>query len=113
MTTLDTAWVRAQFPAFSAFHLGSATLSLAFLGALCGSLARPYGGKLADRFGGAFITEAVFSWNGMGLLAVNAARGNDYPLIMGTVLMFAILTLLGNLIADILYVLLDPRIRYR
>jgi NNP family nitrate/nitrite transporter-like MFS transporter len=49
-----------QFPAFSAFHIGSATLSLAFLGALCGSLARPYGGKLADRFGGAAMTMTAF-----------------------------------------------------
>ena len=50
-----------QFPDFSAFHIASATIPLAFLGALCGSLARPYGGKLADRFGGATITLAAFS----------------------------------------------------
>ncbi|MDQ0612517.1 NNP family nitrate/nitrite transporter-like MFS transporter [Microbacterium sp. W4I4] len=49
-----------QFPEFSSFHIGTATLSLAFLGALCGSLARPYGGKLADRFGGAVITLGAF-----------------------------------------------------
>lgn len=50
-----------QFAEFSSFHIGTATLSLAFLGALCGSLARPYGGKLADRFGGATITLAAFA----------------------------------------------------
>ncbi|GAT73457.1 MFS transporter [Microbacterium hydrocarbonoxydans] len=50
-----------QFPDFSALHIASATIPLAFLGALCGSLARPYGGRLADRFGGATITVAAFS----------------------------------------------------
>jgi peptide/nickel transport system permease protein len=68
--------------------------------------------SLPGLFGGAFITEAVFSWNGMGLLAVNAARGNDYPMIMGVSLVFALLTLVGNLIADVLYTVLDPRVRY-
>ncbi|HEY5222237.1 MAG TPA: MFS transporter [Microbacteriaceae bacterium] len=50
-----------QFPAFSTFQVGSASVSLAFLGALVGSLARPYGGRLADRFGGARITVASFA----------------------------------------------------
>ncbi len=49
-----------QFPEFSGIHLGATTLQLAFLGALCGSLARPYGGRLADRFGGATITMIAF-----------------------------------------------------
>ena len=68
--------------------------------------------SLPDLFSGAFIVETVFAWNGMGRLAVNAALASDYPMIMGTALMFAILTLLGNLLADILYAVLDPRIRY-
>jgi NNP family nitrate/nitrite transporter-like MFS transporter len=59
-----------QFPAFSAFGVGSATLSLAFLGALTGSLARPLGGRLADRFGGAVVTMAAFVVMGLGILAV-------------------------------------------
>lgn len=50
-----------QFPAFSTFQVGSASLTLAFLGALVGSLARPYGGRLADRFGGARMTVAAFA----------------------------------------------------
>lgn len=50
-----------QFPEFSTFQVGSATLSLAFLGALVGSLSRPYGGRLADRFGGAAMTMASFA----------------------------------------------------
>ncbi|MHC6177866.1 MFS transporter [Glutamicibacter sp. X7] len=49
------------FPEFSAFALGTATVSLAFLGPLVGSLSRPYGGKLADRFGGARITLCSFA----------------------------------------------------
>ncbi|MBO0979829.1 MFS transporter [Microbacterium sp. SD291] len=49
-----------QFPDFSALQVGSAAVPLAFLGALCGSLARPYGGRLADRFGGSTITLAAF-----------------------------------------------------
>ncbi len=68
--------------------------------------------SLPSLFGGAFITESIFSWNGMGLLAVKAARANDYPMIMGTALVFAVLTVVGNLLADVLYALLDPRIRY-
>ncbi|GAA1057016.1 MFS transporter [Agromyces luteolus] len=59
-----------QFPDFSAFHVGSATLSLAFMGALVGSLARPYGGRLADRFGGTQITIAAFAVMALGALAV-------------------------------------------
>jgi len=49
-----------QFPQFSSFQIGTASVSLAFLGALIGSLARPYGGKLADRFGGARMAVASF-----------------------------------------------------
>jgi peptide/nickel transport system permease protein len=63
-------------------------------------------------FGGAFIVESIFSWNGMGLLAVNAARASDFPMIMGTTLLFGTLTLLGNLLADVLYAVLDPRITF-
>ncbi|MBS1907915.1 MAG: MFS transporter [Actinobacteria bacterium] len=59
-----------QFPAFSAFPIGGATLSLAFVGALVGSLARPYGGRLADRFGGSVITIAAFAVMALGALGV-------------------------------------------
>ncbi|WP_314146453.1 MFS transporter [uncultured Leifsonia sp.] len=59
-----------QFPGFSAFPVGGATLSLAFLGALVGSLARPFGGRLADRFGGSAITIAAFVVMAAGALAV-------------------------------------------
>jgi NNP family nitrate/nitrite transporter-like MFS transporter len=59
-----------QFPNFSAFGVGSATLSLAFLGSLVGSLARPLGGRLADAFGGAIITMAAFVVMGIGATSV-------------------------------------------
>jgi Nitrate/nitrite transporter len=59
-----------QFPTFSSFQLGSASVSLAFLGALVGSLARPSGGRLADRFGGAAVTVAAFAVMALGTLLV-------------------------------------------
>ncbi|WES65760.1 MFS transporter [Microbacter sp. GSS18] len=59
-----------QFPEFSTFAVGSASVSLAFMGALVGSLARPYGGRLADRFGGTQITIASFAVMALGALAV-------------------------------------------
>jgi NNP family nitrate/nitrite transporter-like MFS transporter len=59
-----------QFPAFSTFAVGSASISLAFLGALIGSLARPFGGRLADRFGGAVVTMSAFAVMALGALAV-------------------------------------------
>jgi peptide/nickel transport system permease protein len=61
---------------------------------------------------GAFIVETVFAWPGLGRLTVEAARKSDYTLILGTVVMFSILTLLANLLADLAYAVLDPRIRY-
>ena len=59
-----------QFPDFSTFAVGTATLSLAFLGSLIGSLARPFGGRLADRFGGAIVTMGAFAVMGLGALFV-------------------------------------------
>lgn len=58
------------FPDFTGFTIGTATVTLAFLGALVGSLARPYGGKLADRFGGTVITIGAFTVMGLGILSV-------------------------------------------
>jgi NNP family nitrate/nitrite transporter-like MFS transporter len=59
-----------QFPGFSSFAIGSAALSLSFLGPLVGSLSRPYGGRLADRFGGAVVTVVAFAVMAGGVLAV-------------------------------------------
>ena len=61
---------------------------------------------------GAIITEGIFSWPGMGLLAFQAAVDRDYPVILGVVMLVAALTVLFNLLADIAYAIVDPRIRY-
>ncbi len=62
--------------------------------------------------GGAIITETVFNYPGMGLLTTGAATHNDLPLLIGTTFIAAIATVLGNLIADLLYAVVDPRVRY-
>jgi len=59
---------------------------------------------------GALITETIFGWPGMGRLAFHAATKRDYPIIMGTLVMSTVLVILGNLLADIAYTFLDPRI---
>ena len=61
---------------------------------------------------GFVILESVFSWPGMGLLFLDSITYRDYPVIMGLTLMFAVLTLLGQLLADILYAFVDPRVTY-
>jgi len=71
-----------------------------------------FGQSIPNLFGGAYITEKVFGWPGMGLLGVNAINNRDYQVLMGLTLFTAILVLLGNLLADIMYSLVDPRIRY-
>jgi len=62
--------------------------------------------------GGSVIIESIFSWPGMGRLSYEAILSHNYPLIMGSVVIAACLTLFGNLLADIGYAVLDPRIRY-
>lgn len=62
---------------------------------------------------GAVVIETVFAWPGMGQLAVNAVGKRDYPVIIGFAMIFAVLTLLSNLIADLLYTVVDPRVRLR
>ncbi|MGE0440595.1 MAG: ABC transporter permease [Gemmatimonadales bacterium] len=69
--------------------------------------------NLADLFAGAVITETVFAWPGIGRLFVQAMFARDYPLLMGILLMGAATVVLFNLVADLLYGALDPRIRYR
>jgi len=63
-------------------------------------------------FGGAIITEQVFKVNGLGQLLITAIQANDLPMVQTLTFMFAVLIVLFNLIADILYGILDPRIRY-
>jgi peptide/nickel transport system permease protein len=62
--------------------------------------------------GGAIIIERVFAYPGMGLLTITAISARDYPLIQGTILVFAVFFLLINLLTDLLYAVVDPRITY-
>lgn len=67
---------------------------------------------LPGLIGGAVITEQVFSIPGMGRLTYTAVLRRDYPLIMGVTTVFAVVTVAANLLADLLYTWLDPRVRY-
>jgi peptide/nickel transport system permease protein len=67
---------------------------------------------LADLFSGAVITETVFAWPGIGRLFVQAMMGRDYPVLMGVLLMGSFAVIACNLLADVIYGWLDPRIRY-
>jgi len=69
--------------------------------------------SLPGLIGGGFIFETIFAWPGMGRLGYQAIMSRDYPVIMGVGIIAAFLTLLGNLIADITYAFVDPRISYR
>jgi peptide/nickel transport system permease protein len=63
-------------------------------------------------FSGAVFVEVIFAWPGMGRVIVDAIFQRDYPLVMATSFIFAVIVVLGNLIADVLYGVADPRIRY-
>lgn len=60
---------------------------------------------------GAFVTESIFSWPGVGSYFLDAIKGLDYPIIMAVLLLSSVLVIIGNLLADILYCIIDPRIR--
>jgi peptide/nickel transport system permease protein len=62
--------------------------------------------------GGTVIIESLFAWPGMGQLAITAVRARDYPLIMALNLIVATMILASNLLADVLYAVVDPRIKY-
>jgi len=64
-------------------------------------------------FSGAVITESIFGWPGMGRLFLSALNNRDYPLQMAGLMISAALLILGNLLADLTYAVLDPRIRYQ
>jgi peptide/nickel transport system permease protein len=69
-------------------------------------------GTLVPRLvGGSVVTESVFGWPGMGRLAIEAANGRDYPLIVGITVIVAAVVVLSSLIVDLAYTWLDPRIR--
>ena len=62
--------------------------------------------------GGAIVIEAVFAWPGIGNLAVQSLQSRDYPMVQGVVLVVSIMFIFSNLIVDLFYSVLDPRIRY-
>jgi len=68
--------------------------------------------NLAALFSGAVITETIFAWPGIGRMFVQAMGSRDYPLLMGILLLGSVMVVVFNLVADILYGVLDPRIRY-
>ena len=68
--------------------------------------------SLPSLLGGTVITETIFQWPGMGMLGWKATTTRDYPILMGITLISATMILLSNLIADMAYAVVDPRIRY-
>jgi NNP family nitrate/nitrite transporter-like MFS transporter len=86
-----------QFPAYSTFAVGSATLTLAFLGSLLGSLARPLGGRLADRHGGAPVTMGAFVVMGLAVVAVIVTLPlGSFPLFLALFLVLFTASGMGN-----------------
>ncbi|MCK6068114.1 MULTISPECIES: ABC transporter permease [Microbacterium] len=67
--------------------------------------------QLATILGGVIVVEVVFAWPGLGRLVYDAVAARDYPLIQGAVLLIAVMFLLVNLLVDVLYAVIDPRIR--
>ena len=68
--------------------------------------------QFAYLMGGAIVVENVFAWNGVGRLAIEAVFARDYPLIQGFILFFATVVVCVSVVIDVLYAILDPRIRY-
>lgn len=86
-----------EFPHFSTFQVAGASLSLAFLGALVGSLSRPFGGKFADRVGGARVTIAAFAVMTLGALAVMVSLPlHSFSVFLGCFLMLFVAAGVGN-----------------
>jgi peptide/nickel transport system permease protein len=67
---------------------------------------------LPGLIGGSFVIETIFSWPGIGMLGYTAILQRDYPLQMGIALMSAVVVLGANLLTDMAYAFVDPRIRY-
>ncbi len=75
-------------------------------------LATFLGPAITGLLGGAAITETIFSWPGLGRFAVEAVKSQDYPVVMTVVIIGAVATILGYILSDVLYALIDPRIRF-
>lgn len=71
------------------------------------------GTRIGFLFSGAVLVETVFGWPGLGRLVLSAAQTRDHPLLLGMVLLVAFSLVLSNLLTDLLYARVDPRIRYR
>jgi peptide/nickel transport system permease protein len=69
--------------------------------------------QVGGLLGGAVLTETVFVWNGVGRWVVDAIENHDYPIVQSTILVFAVIFLIVNLIVDVGYALLNPKIRYQ
>jgi ABC-type dipeptide/oligopeptide/nickel transport system permease component len=67
--------------------------------------------KFAEMLGGAILTETIFAWPGIGRYMFEAIKNRDYPVIQGTTLVFALLFVITSIIVDVLYGVLDPRVR--
>jgi peptide/nickel transport system permease protein len=84
----------------------------AMRGAL-GPLVTLLGLQIPLLFGGALVLETVFSWPGMGLLFVSSLSTRDYPVLMGILMLSAVSVVIGNLLADLINALIDPRVKLR
>lgn len=69
--------------------------------------------KFAEMLGGAILTETIFAWPGIGRFMFEAIKNRDYPVIQGTTLVFSLIFVLTSLLVDLLYGVLDPRVRRR
>jgi peptide/nickel transport system permease protein len=67
--------------------------------------------ETANLLGGAVITETIFAWPGIGLLTVQAIAARDFPIIQAVVLLASVIFISANLLTDLLYGVVDPRIR--
>lgn len=70
------------------------------------------GGRIGFLFAGAVLTETVFAWPGLGRLLLEATQARDYPILMGMLLLVSVTVIFANLITDIVYAWLDPRITF-
>ena len=71
-----------------------------------------FGLILGGAMTGSVVTESIFTWPGVGLLAIDALRAKDFQVVQSVVIFFAGIYIVANLLVDIIYAYLDPRIRY-
>ncbi len=71
------------------------------------------GGRVGHLVAGTIVVEAVFSWPGLGGLLVSSVQARDTPIVLGLFLIIALTVVIANLLTDLTYAWLDPRVRYR